>query len=282
MVRAGGIIIHLAPDRRRPLLEAFDMSGRIAEVVPEFAHSRNAPLIAFLCFDDGKVMHLARARRGMRAAHELSRLNLDDMTKLPKPVAISDIVEAVPLRIRRHAEARLTGGGLLSPTSFTAVVEAVRSLSDASRPLLDRFSATRRGRIARLGTDARRGLAFQKESVATALAMAGLAARAGATTRGCKATHRISTFNTTSSVSAWPFMPAEDLLTSEYMLRISPFTVRRRVRWSECDPAGVVFAVFSRSASPLQSTGSSATSAWVDPIMSGRRGHIRHQPRRGA
>ena len=154
MVRAGGIIIHVAAARRGPLLEAFDMYGRVAEVVPEFAHSRNAPLVAFLCFDDGKVTHLARARRGMRAAHELSRLNLDDMTKLPKPVAISDIVGAVPLRIRRHAEARLTGGGLLSPTSFTAVVDAVRGLSDASRPLLDRFSVTRRVRIARLGTEA--------------------------------------------------------------------------------------------------------------------------------
>ena len=34
---------------------------------------------------------------------------------------------------------------------------------------------------------------------------------------------------------------ADGLIAREYVLRKSPFTVRRRVRWSECDPAGVVY-----------------------------------------
>lgn len=36
--------------------------------------------------------------------------------------------------------------------------------------------------------------------------------------------------------------PNQHLVATEYVLRTDPFTVRRRVRWSECDPAGVVYA----------------------------------------
>lgn len=35
---------------------------------------------------------------------------------------------------------------------------------------------------------------------------------------------------------------AKKLIATEYVSSLRPFTVRRRVRWSECDPAGVVFA----------------------------------------
>ena len=35
---------------------------------------------------------------------------------------------------------------------------------------------------------------------------------------------------------------AKKLVATEYVSSLRPFTVRRRVRWSECDPAGVVFA----------------------------------------
>lgn len=35
---------------------------------------------------------------------------------------------------------------------------------------------------------------------------------------------------------------AKKLIATEYVSSTRPFTVRRRVRWSECDPAGVVFA----------------------------------------
>lgn len=34
----------------------------------------------------------------------------------------------------------------------------------------------------------------------------------------------------------------QSIVATEYVLRTEPFTVRRRVRWSECDPAGVVYA----------------------------------------
>jgi acyl-CoA thioesterase FadM len=37
-------------------------------------------------------------------------------------------------------------------------------------------------------------------------------------------------------------MKNERLVATEYVASFAPFVVRRQVRWSECDPAGVVFA----------------------------------------
>ena len=50
----------------------------------------------------------------------------------------------------------------------------MRELLRASNALLDRFSEQRQQRIGRLGDNVRRSLAFQKETVATALTIAGI------------------------------------------------------------------------------------------------------------
>jgi len=171
---AAGIIINVAKNRRAPLLEAIELGDRVAEAVAEFQHSRNAPLIALLSFKLGKITHLANARRGVRAATKLSRLNLEEVTELPTPISAADILAAVPNRFRAHAKERFARGGLLPPATFVAVVDAVRGLSDASRPLLDRFSEARRRSVAGLGRRVRDALAHQKEAVATALALAGI------------------------------------------------------------------------------------------------------------
>jgi acyl-CoA thioesterase FadM len=36
--------------------------------------------------------------------------------------------------------------------------------------------------------------------------------------------------------------PSNDFVATEYVAAWKPFTVRRTVRWAECDPAGVVYA----------------------------------------
>jgi hypothetical protein len=53
-------------------------------------------------------------------------------------------------------------------------VDAIRTLLPGSNSVLERFSATRRVLIADLTSRAREGLAYQKETVATALELAGL------------------------------------------------------------------------------------------------------------
>lgn len=35
--------------------------------------------------------------------------------------------------------------------------------------------------------------------------------------------------------------PPDQMIATEYVVSVMPFVVRRQVRWSECDPAGVVF-----------------------------------------
>ena len=39
-----------------------------------------------------------------------------------------------------------------------------------------------------------------------------------------------------------PGETASALVATEFVVRHDPFTVRRMVRWSECDPAGIVYA----------------------------------------
>jgi hypothetical protein len=174
MAAAAGIAIIIDEDRRELLFDAIDNGDPVAEAVPEFQHSRNAPLIAFLSFDQGMLTHIASARRGVRAATGLSRINLSEVFQLPEPIPIRDIVAAMPPRLRPHAADRLEYGGLLPPATFVGVVDAIRRLSDASRAQLDRFSGARRRSIADLSSGVRAALAYQKEAVATALALAGM------------------------------------------------------------------------------------------------------------
>jgi hypothetical protein len=151
MPRAAGIIVNVARNRRAELLEEVQFGEQLAQAVPEFPHSRNAPLIALLSFERGKITNLASARRGMRAATGLRRLNFENVKELSTPITVARSLALVPSRFGSHAQERFSNGGLLPPGTFVAVVDAIRSISRESRPLLDRFSAQRRSRIARRG-----------------------------------------------------------------------------------------------------------------------------------
>jgi len=168
--QANGYVLNVAPARRETLLR----DEWPAEPVGDFKHSRSHPLICFVGFADGAITHLALGRRGVRAGTGLRRLNLEELTPLGASLSHASIVARVPARVRAHVQERLTAGGVLPPGSFGAVVEAVRSLLPQSNSLLDRFSERRRQRIAALSDRARRSLAYQKETVATALALADL------------------------------------------------------------------------------------------------------------
>ena len=104
----------------------------------------------------------------------LRRLNLLNLTKLATPVPYEAVLPILLRRFRPHVERRFADGGLLPPGSFGAVVDAVRKLLPESTRLLERFSKSRRRLIADLGGKARTALAYQKETVATALTLAGI------------------------------------------------------------------------------------------------------------
>lgn len=147
------------------------------EAVPEFSHLRSHPLVCFISFEDGVITHVGLGARGHLAAEGMRRLNVGDVTKLEVPVTHDELLDNVPRRFQAHVKARLDNGGLLPPGSFGAFLEAVRRLVPQTNPVLDRFSARRSAAIADLRANTRRALGFQKETLATALALAGLDTR---------------------------------------------------------------------------------------------------------
>lgn len=172
MAHAGGIVLKVGPQRRKQLLAALSIDDQIAEAVPEFKHSRTAPLIVFMCFDDKHITHISQGRRGLKAGHMLSRLNMSNVVEMCPPISIARVLELIPSQIARYVKPRFSSGGLLSPKAFTSVVDAIRQIAESTRPLLDRFSETRRLAIERLGSPVKQALAYQKETVTTALAIA--------------------------------------------------------------------------------------------------------------
>jgi hypothetical protein len=174
MRKAGGYILILSPNRQHIFDEyAFD-NFFFAEPVPDFTHSRRFPLICFVLSATKKVTHLARGKRGVKAGTGLRRLNLEDIKVMSEPLSITAVIEKVPIRVKGWVKERFQNGGLLTPKSFEAVVDAIRELSPETRPILDLYSSERAERVKRLSPGVRRAFAFQKEAVAAALSITGL------------------------------------------------------------------------------------------------------------
>ncbi|SEQ88147.1 hypothetical protein SAMN05428995_1153 [Loktanella sp. DSM 29012] len=174
MTKASGFIVHLSKARQRVFRDALDDQDYFAEAVNRFDHSRSAPLICFVINTKGTITHMARGRRGMNAGTGQSRLNLNDIEVMTTNLTITDIVEGVPKRNRKLVEDRFLNGGLLTPRAFEEVVDLVARLAPETKLTLDRFSKSTRQRLSELSLEARGTLAYQKESVATALHLAGM------------------------------------------------------------------------------------------------------------
>lgn len=173
MAKASGYAALLSKDRMTVYLACVEEEQHFAEPVSDFQHSRNAPLVCFV-MSGRKVTHIALGRRGVGAGTGLRRLNFDKSEKLPVPLSIAQILKRLPKRNKSSVEKRFASGGLLTEKGFAAVVEAVRQLAPQSSAILDRYSSERVERVGRLSKKARENLAYQKESVLTALSIAGM------------------------------------------------------------------------------------------------------------
>ncbi|WP_300335150.1 hypothetical protein [Accumulibacter sp.] len=171
MGKASGYVALLSKDRMTLFIACVEEEQRFAEPVPDFQHSRNAPLVCFLVIGR-KVTHIALGGRGIAAGTGLRRLNFDKSEKLPSPLPIAQILKLLPQRNKASVEKRFASGGLLTEKGFAAVVEAVRQLAPQSSAILDRYSSQRVARLGRLSSKACDNLAYQKEAVLTALAIA--------------------------------------------------------------------------------------------------------------
>ena len=146
----------------------------VAEPVPHFAHSRSAPLIVFASFEDGKITHLADGKRGMSAGTRLSRLNIQGLKPLARPVAFEELESGVPVRVRPHLRRVLSDGGLLPPKTLGAFVDRIIELDASVASRLARFSESRREALGGLKPRAKENLAFQKETLGVALELSGI------------------------------------------------------------------------------------------------------------
>lgn len=174
MSRASAYILRLSAKRVEDFEWALSIDGRFAEAVDEFYFSRRQTLLCLVVNSSGTITHIARATRGVRAATALRRLNVTDVYELREPIASRRIVHAVSNRVRHWVTEKFSTGGLLSPKSFEEVIDAIRNISSETRPILDRFSREARTRFARLSIESRTSLAYQKESIATALFVSGM------------------------------------------------------------------------------------------------------------
>jgi hypothetical protein len=75
---AAGYVLKVSAGRTEVLLNEAKGGGSfyrvdpvIAEPVPNFDHSRRAPLVVFASFEDGKITHIANGKRGASAGPSL-------------------------------------------------------------------------------------------------------------------------------------------------------------------------------------------------------------------
>ncbi|MEO1474430.1 MAG: hypothetical protein AAFS03_10950, partial [Pseudomonadota bacterium] len=174
MAKAGGYVLRLSPERHSVFDHAMRVDGRFAEAVPSFGHSRNAPLVCFIVDPSGSVTHIGRGRRGVNAGTQQSRLNVEEVYRVNTAIAVQDIIDGVPNRNRKTVEDRFVHGGLLSPKAFQRTIDLFVQLAPDAGSLIDRFTTSTRRRLERLTERARSSLAYQKETLAVALSLAGI------------------------------------------------------------------------------------------------------------
>jgi hypothetical protein len=174
---ASAYILNVRPDRRDTLLNAEPgwFGGPTAsEPVPAFGHSRRAALVVLASFEDGLLTHVGEARKGASAGTELVRLNMTSLEALARPIPFEEVVGRVPAKFKTPLRKVISNGGLLPPKTLSAVVEVLTELDSALGEKLSRLSASRRELIAALGEREKENLALQKETLAAALAIAGV------------------------------------------------------------------------------------------------------------
>ncbi|MBD9389667.1 hypothetical protein IB237_20945 [Agrobacterium sp. AGB01] len=174
MAKPGAYVLKLTRDREALFHEALEDREMFAEAVPSFPHARGAPLVCFILNSRGRISHIANGRRGVNAGTFQSRLNLSDIEPFQTKLTAQDIIEGVPARNRKVVEERFKHGGLLTPKAFEEVVDLVARLAPETAPSIDRFTKATRRRLATLDRSAREALGAQKESVATAMLLAGI------------------------------------------------------------------------------------------------------------
>ena len=174
MSKVSAFILLLTEKRYEAFLDSLREYGNFAEAVDEFSYSQYLPLIVLILTPTGRVSHIGQGRRGRRAGYGQRRLNVENLNPISKHVDLTGVLDALHAKFRQHAKRYFTEGGVLPVKTFQAVIDAISELAPEMAETLFLYSRLRRERLARLTSEERVSLAYQKDTVATALNIAGM------------------------------------------------------------------------------------------------------------
>ena len=174
MSKVTAYILRLTEKRHDAFIGNLSEYGNFAEAVDEFNHARYRPLIVLIVTPTGLLSHIGQGRRGHRAGTGQRRLNIENLKSLSSPVNLTDVLDALQPRFRQHAERYFREGGILPDKTSRAVMEVISSLAPETAEMLSLYSEQRRRRLSHLTSKERKSLAYQKDTVATALNIAGM------------------------------------------------------------------------------------------------------------
>jgi hypothetical protein len=161
-------------ERAEELLEAAGEYGRFAEAVPDDLHRRGgAPLPCLMTFVQGKITHAGTLQAGNKAAEGSRRVNISEIDEVITPLRTLDLLELVEGPQKAMLREQLRRSGLIRGDAADALLRAIRALDPQLADHLERFQIDRE-RIERLPGNVRQALAWEKETTATALSLAGI------------------------------------------------------------------------------------------------------------
>lgn len=171
-------ILVVKKDRRERLFYAVESERYAAEAVEEFSSNPgSSSIVVLVSFRDGLITHLADGRKGRRVATGLNRLNLDDVDCLDTPIKFDEILSNVQAKYEAHLKRRFENGGILPPKTCVDVAEVISNMNPSISYRLTRFSKKRLGYLKRLKRRELENLSYQKESLSTALSIAGISGK---------------------------------------------------------------------------------------------------------
>ena len=172
MNNVSAFILRLTEKRHDAFLESTEEHGNFAEAVDEFTYSRNRPLIVLILTPTGCLSHIGQGRQGIRAGYGLRRLNVENLRPLSTHVDLTGVLDNLKPKFRQHAERYFREGGILPSKTSKAVMEVISRLAPETSETIYLYSRHRRERAAHLTSKERISLAYQKDTVATALTIA--------------------------------------------------------------------------------------------------------------
>lgn len=175
MINVCGYILILPEDRIQLFLDRVEEGTSFAQPVSDFYFTKKTPLIC-LVVNKNKITHIALGRQGMRSGTELRRLNLSKVEKTSEPIGIVQVISHLPGVHKGNAKKYFDSGGLIGGEKcFLAIIDAIRQLVPHPISIFERYCNEQRNqRINQFSGEVKQNLAYQKESVLTALFIAGI------------------------------------------------------------------------------------------------------------